>query len=303
MKARLRPGGPALRGAITASWATVAGTGVAASLALAMLVAVCAFVAVAVPRASLGYRTQVLQRAFHAASSSSTTVLADADITGLSQDYLNDSQLESARGELVAGLRREGLPLAPPGADWSGMVTGSAPFSVAGRPAATTTATPQLELLYRSDLGRNATLVSGSLPGGEAPHVPPKAIAVAVTQATAARLGLRVGSRLLAGGPLAVVTGIIRPVHAGSSFWTVDPVAPAPQLTYPTPDSAPYWSAAAFVSAADPPCRATAPPRRSGRCGVSRSPCAVSRLTRRPASWGYSSTSPTCPPPLRSARA
>jgi alpha-D-ribose 1-methylphosphonate 5-triphosphate synthase subunit PhnL len=84
MKARLRPGGPALRGAITASWATVAGTGAAASLALAMLVAVCAFVAVAVPRASLGYRTQVLQRAFHAASSSSTTVLADADITGLS---------------------------------------------------------------------------------------------------------------------------------------------------------------------------------------------------------------------------
>jgi len=253
MKARLRPAGPALRGRVTASWATVAGTGAAASLALAMLVAVCAFVAVAVPRASLGYRTQVLQRAFHAASSSSTTVLADAEITGLSQGYLNDSQLESARGELGAGLRREGLPLAPPGADWSGMVTGSAPFSVAGRPAATTTAAPQLELLYRSELGRNATLVSGSPPGGEAPHVPPKAIAVAVTEATAARLGLRVGSRILAGGPLAVVTGIIRPVHAGSSFWTVDPVAPAPQLTYPSPDSAPYWSAAAFVSAADLP--------------------------------------------------
>ena len=50
-----------------------------------------------------------------------------------------------------------------------------------------------------------------------------------------------------------LVTGIIRPLRPASSFWTVDPVAAAPQLTYPTPDSAPYLSSGAFVSAAELP--------------------------------------------------
>ena len=50
-----------------------------------------------------------------------------------------------------------------------------------------------------------------------------------------------------------LVTGIIRPFRPASSFWTVDPVAAAPQLTYPTPDSAPYLSSGAFVSAAELP--------------------------------------------------
>jgi len=226
-------------------------------------VLVCAFVAVAVPRASLGYRTQVLQRTFHAASSAATTVLADADISGLSQNVLNAAELDSARGQLVAGLRRVGLPLAPPGADWAGMATGSAPFAVAGQAPTTTTAPPQLELLYRSGLGRSARLVAGSLPGsavpsgavphGAVPHGPLGAVPIAVTEAAAARFRLRVGSRLHAGGQVAVVSGIIAPRRAASSFWTVDPVAAAPRLTYPSPDSAPYWDAAAFVSAASLP--------------------------------------------------
>ena len=50
-----------------------------------------------------------------------------------------------------------------------------------------------------------------------------------------------------------LVTGIIRPLRPASSFWTVDPVAAAPQLTYPTPDSPPYLSSGAFVSAAELP--------------------------------------------------
>ena len=45
------------------------GTGAAASVALAILVLAGVFIAVAVPRASLGYRTQVVQRIFHAAPS------------------------------------------------------------------------------------------------------------------------------------------------------------------------------------------------------------------------------------------
>ncbi len=240
-----------VRARIAAAWTAVTGTGAAASLALALLVLVCAFVAVAVPRASLGYRTAVLQRTFHAASSSATTVLADATINGLSGGSLSAPQLASAQRQLADGLAREGLPLAPATADWSGMVTGSAPFTVVGRPPDRTLATPQLELLYRSGLGRNTRLVSGTLPGAGAGTGTGTTLQVAVTQATAARFGLHPGSRLRAAGQEVMVTGIIRPLRPASSFWAVDPVAAAPQLTYPTPDSAPYLSSGAFVSAAE----------------------------------------------------
>ena len=240
-----------VRSRIAAAGTAVTGTGAAASLALALLVLVCAFVAVAVPRASLGYRTAVLQRTFHAASSSATTVLADATINGLSGGSLSAPQLASAQRQLADGLGREGLPLAPATADWSGMVTGSAPFTVVGRPPDRTLAAPQLELLYRSGLGRNTRLVSGTLPGAGTGTGTSTTLQVAVTQATAARFGLHPGSRLRAAGQEVMVTGIIRPLRPASSFWAVDPVAAAPQLTYPTPDSAPYLSSGAFVSAAE----------------------------------------------------
>ena len=97
-----------VRARIAAAGTAVTGTGAAASLALALLVLVCAFVAVAVPRASLGYRTAVLQRSFHAASSSTTTVLADATINGLSGGSLSAAQLASAQRQLIGrpGPRR-----------------------------------------------------------------------------------------------------------------------------------------------------------------------------------------------------
>jgi putative ABC transport system permease protein len=250
-----------VRARIAAGGTAVTGTGAAASLALALLVLVCAFVAVAVPRASLGYRTAVLQRSFHTASSSTTTVLADATISGLTGSTLSADQLASAERQLADGLDRDGLPLAPATSDWSGMVTGSAPFTVTGRPPDRTLAPPQLELVYRSGLGRNARLVTGSLPGGGASTSASggtgtgtgTTLQVAVTQATAARFGLHPGPRLQPPGRAVLVTGIVRPLRPASSFWTVDPVAAAPQLTYPTPDSAPYLSSGAFVSAAELP--------------------------------------------------
>ena len=60
-----RPRG-GLRARARAAGQAVTGTGAAASATLALLALICAFVAVAVPRASLGYRTTVLQRAFQA---------------------------------------------------------------------------------------------------------------------------------------------------------------------------------------------------------------------------------------------
>jgi len=240
------PVAPRATGRIRRSWPAVTGTGAAASVALALLVLVCTFIAVAVPRASLGYRTEVLQRAFRATSSAQTTVLADANITGLTAHYLSATQLAIVQGNVAAGLHRDGLPLAPPATQWAGMTTISTPVS-GGRPPATG-ATPQTELLYRSLLGRNGTLVAGSLPGSATAHARSATFQVAVTTATAAKFRLRVGSQLRTAGQTLVVTGIVRPRHPGSSFWTVDPVAIAPQLVQPSNiNAAPYWSAAVFI--------------------------------------------------------
>jgi len=112
---------------------------------------------------------------------------------------------------------------------------------------------PQLEILYRSRLSSNATLVAGSLPTRARGHGSPATFQVAVTTATAASLGLHVGSRLTAAGQVLVVSGIIRPLGAASSFWTVDPVAPVPRLTCLGTNCTPYLSGAVFAGAAELP--------------------------------------------------
>jgi putative ABC transport system permease protein len=252
---------PAREGGLGASWRAATGSAAAAGLMLGILVLVSVFVAVALPRASLGYRTQVLQRIFHSASSAQSTVLADADITGQSQSNLSALQLASIHGQLAAGLHRDGLPLAPPRAQWSGMSAGSSQFFVDGQPPDKAMAPPQLELLYRSTLAGNSRLVAGSLPGDSAAD-PSGPFRVVVTTATAAKFRLHVGSRLRLpsrgtglAGATAVVTGVIRPVGAASSFWSVDLVASAPRLTYPCSygNCAPYWASAAFIGPAQMP--------------------------------------------------
>ena len=71
-----------------------------------------------------------------------------------------------------------------------------------------------------------------------------------MTVATARRFGLHVGSRLTTANKTTLtVTGIIRPVHPGSTFWTADPNVAAPGP--PIPRGPQYWSGAAFVSAAE----------------------------------------------------
>ena len=42
----------------------------------------------------------------------------------------------------------------------------------------------------------------------------------AVTTATAARFGLRVGDQLTAGAVTVVITGIIRPANPAATFWS-----------------------------------------------------------------------------------
>jgi putative ABC transport system permease protein len=240
------------------SGTAVVGAGAAASAALGILVLASVFIAVALPRANLGYRTHVLHQAFRAASPADKAVLGDADLTELTQSFystkraiLTVSQVGLYGNSMAGSLRRADLPLALARTQWAGLTAAAGQLSGAPKPTPGSMEPSELELLYRTYLDRNARLVDGSLPARVAGKGNATAFQVAVTTATAARLGLRVGSRLRAAGHALVVTGIIRPVNPRSSFWTVDPSAAAPRLTYLNPNAPPFLSTAAFVGAAE----------------------------------------------------
>jgi hypothetical protein len=280
----------------------VTGTGAAASATLALLVLICAFVAVAVPRASLGYRTAVLQRTFAAVPATQKTVLGDGDLSELGQQPLSAAQLERSRVQLAAGLHRDGLPLAGPSArwQWSGLATGTIPLSGATADASRHMAQPELELLYRSTLARQSVLVAGSLPTRlERRGASSATFQVAVTTATAARLGVHVGSRLRTAGQTLVVTGIVRPAGPASAFWTVDPIAVAPQLTQLGTDAAPFWSTAR--SSARPRCRPCGVSEREPLHALWSFPLDLRSVTadRPPGCGGNSRPCPTCPRPAQ----
>ncbi len=108
---------------------------------------------------------------------------------------------------------------------------------------------PEMELVYRDQLSRYSRVVRGRLPAGRmGGHQ--AVVQIAVTGATAARFGLRPGSRLNVSGVAVLVTGIIEPADPGSAFWTVDPVAAAPALNSPPTPGPGMWIGAAFVSPA-----------------------------------------------------
>jgi putative ABC transport system permease protein len=235
---------------VRTAWSALTGTGAAASIALALLVLACTFIAVAVPRASLGSRTRALQRLFATTGPAERSVLGGASFT----DYTFASTVLSpdlafSRRAIAAGLRGTGLPLAPPAADWSGLTTGST--GVQDRLAGSVPV--QVELAYRDALSQNSRLIAGALPvtAGRAGGQP--TFQVAVTSATAARFRLHVGSRVhLLGQITLAVTGIIGPVRPGSAFWTIDPLVAAPRLTVLSPRSGlPTLDAGVFVGPAE----------------------------------------------------
>jgi putative ABC transport system permease protein len=71
-------------------------------------------------------------------------------------------------------------------------------------------------------------------------------VQVAVTTATAARFGLRVGTTLRVRALRLVVTGIIRPERPATNFWTETPGAAAPTVAQGT-SGASYWVGTVFV--------------------------------------------------------
>ena len=203
-----------LAGRLRAGWAGVTGTGAAASIALALLVFACTFIAAYLPRASLTSRTAALQQTLSAGGQLSRSVTASALAA---QSGTNDvTSIGGFWPVLARDLGAGGLRPAPRAAGWAGFTT--LPIQLAGSPG-------QVELAYRSTLAGNARLVAGTMPATVVTvHHHLHTFQVAVTQATAAALHIGVGSALTCRGGALLVTGVLRPDHPAAAFWAYDPL-------------------------------------------------------------------------------
>jgi len=224
-------------------------TGAAAgsTLVLGLLVCGCVFTAVAGPALSLHTRTEALRQSVAGFPSTTNAVQVTGswmDFTGalnnggysLNPDYIYDQ----STAEIGQGLTALGLPLAA--GDWVGLSTGLLPVSSGAAAGAQAGAPPKLEVAYRNPLAGHAQLVRGTYASGTAPA---GSVAVAATTQTAARFGLRPGSRLVlrtVNGPVRLfVTAIVTERAPAATFWAQDPAVGTPSLQQPTAASPPYW--------------------------------------------------------------
>ncbi|HTZ29121.1 MAG TPA: FtsX-like permease family protein [Streptosporangiaceae bacterium] len=230
---------------LRAAWVTLTGTGAAASVAFGLLVFASVLASLAIPRESAGLRTAALQRVIAASQPGDQAVTATAvmvdPVAGVPIQFLAPD-IAASGASLRSRLVAAGVPIASDPPAWSGLATDY--IQITGAAQAAGYGTPQFELAYRTPLVRYSRIVAGRLPAGSAAS---GVLQTAVTSATAARFGLRVGSRLHAGPEQLVVTGIIQPVLPASAFWSANPLAARPVLTPATSAGPSYWTGTLFI--------------------------------------------------------
>jgi putative ABC transport system permease protein len=239
-----------LRLRLRAAWVTLTGTGAVASVAFGLLVFTSLLASLAIPRESVVLRNAALQRVIATAQPGDLTVTATAvmidPVTNGPMQVLAPDVAQggaSLRSRLAAdGVTIASDPGAPPA--WASLTAGYAQVAGAGRPAGY--GPPQFQMTYRTALARYSHIVAGRLP---ADGVVAGVVQAVVTSATAARFGLRVGSRLRTGPLRLAVAGIIQPVLPAAAFWSTNPLAATPVLTQATSGEPPYWTGTIFVGA------------------------------------------------------
>jgi putative ABC transport system permease protein len=228
------------------------GIGAAASITLGLLAGGCVLAATAGPRQAQATGTRALQQTLGSVPVPEQSVVATTDWTLLNTGFgggggtmggsgvgLTQANLATVTSQLRGDFSGGPLSLDPQSADWTALT--SEPYSTdkveffKGLPA-------KLEVAYRYPLAGHLRLVAGSMPT-EPPNVSyaDAAIRVVVTPQTASLFRLGVGSELAIDVPSdvnpseltsinLVVTGIVEPTDPGSTFWTTDPLVPAPVL-------------------------------------------------------------------------
>ena len=236
-----------LVGDAAAWWRLLTGSASTSAVALGILLCLFTLLAAVGPRADAQLRTSAFRHVVATAPATDKAVAGSVSDTtlGVSEPRgLDAGQIERTRDTLRRSLRT--LPLSPARADWSSLTTPFLFVTGYGR-AAMAAAPPKLELSYRDALAQNVRVIAGALPGGGATVT----LQTAVTEATAHRFGLRVGSRLpLPGTSLVLaVTAIVQPKDPAASFWTFDPTLASPQLLNPLSFNHAYWAGGFFIAA------------------------------------------------------
>jgi putative ABC transport system permease protein len=258
-------------------------------VALGLLTLCAVFAATAGIREALVTRTQALRQILAAAPSGSTTIVAagnwqavstaleSASLGGAAVSNLTAAQITEISGQLHATFGHGAVSLAAASTDWASMTTG-ANLAQSALPGVGSTQV-RLELTERQLLSPYMRLVAGHFPA--APPAPAISktrsplqffangnprfyplMQVVVTKQTAARFGLRVGSKVQVTSPRSLaanggvvtfqVSGIVVPVELDSSFWTADPSPLAPTLENPasmTPP--PVWVGSVIAGPAE----------------------------------------------------
>jgi putative ABC transport system permease protein len=249
---------------VRAGLTTVTGTGAGASVVLGLLVLASVFVSVVTPRASLAYRTKALRQIITATPLSGRAIIGSIDMPTFGAalgpadqpafNNMNSQQFGPVLAELARNIRQVGAPISAR-ANWWGAATGFVVAPGASKNAYFGDTAPQVELIDRSDLGKYAKLVAGHMPAKSSVRQEAARFDVAVTQQTAVRFRLHVGSLVgltdsdagSVGSIKLVVTGILKPVHIRSAFWTLDPNAMRATFNG-TSGGGGYWLGGMFVA-------------------------------------------------------
>ena len=220
-------------------------------LALAVIALLAAFLAAAGPREITSLQNKTLRQTLAHAGGFSMSASAGWQVNAFGQTVTAE-QIQTMSSVMASYIR---APLVSPARQqWSGLtgpllgVLNPAPQAVAFKP-------PQLEVAYRAAVSGNARLVSGTMPRSATAGAHTVTLQAAVTEPTAKRFGLRLGSLILLGrgstmpasNPSIVlkVTGVLEPADPASTFWTTDPLVAAPYLENPT--TSPVWLGAALI--------------------------------------------------------
>jgi putative ABC transport system permease protein len=232
---------------LRAAWVTLTGTGAVASVAFGLLVFASVLASLAIPRESVGLRNEALQRVIAASQPGDRTVIGTTGETSMTDEtgQVLATDIAAAGTSLWARLAAGGVPVASDPPAWASLTTGFVPVNGAARAAGY--GPPQLEMTYRTALAGYSHIVAGRLPADGPAAGQQAVVQAAVTTTTAARFGLRVGTRLNAGPVHLVVTGIIRPANPAATFWSQDRVAAGPVLTPAASPQLPYWVGAVFI--------------------------------------------------------
>ncbi|MBA8978303.1 putative ABC transport system permease protein [Streptomyces aureorectus] len=212
----------------------------AAAAALALLVAVTAFLAAALPLAVDRYDDAGLRRALEAAGPGRTTVqlyTSRADFApppGERETQLRHAAVRAAHAKILA-LAGRMLPLDPEQSSYGVRTTRrlEVPDPWLSRPDEVP---PQFLLVAPNALADHSRLRAGRLPRPRAgTTAATRAVEAAVSAETARKLNIEVGSVLHVPGveraPLAVrVTGIVEPRAPREAYWSATPVLRSPSL-------------------------------------------------------------------------